>query len=86
VRNPFKRKRIAPGAKSEWDESEHIQVGDEQVAIPIDQLPPDVAEQYPTPEAAARLSGFLELSDRSRPSRAGQKRRDMIAAQLSVVP
>src|SRR5262249_47400438 len=53
MRNPFRRQRRLPGASAEWDESKHVDVGDDHVAVPADQL---------NPEAVERLSGVQLLA------------------------
>lgn len=46
MRNPFRRRRRKlPGAKSEWNEAEHIPLGDSYVAVPEDQLPAQTIER-----------------------------------------
>ncbi len=50
MRNPFRRRRKLPGAKDEWNEGEHVPLGDDHVAIPADRL---------SSEAVERLSGVM---------------------------
>lgn len=56
MRNPFKRRTRLPGASTDWDESEHLDLGD-NVAIPVDQLPADYEGRQFTAEAMERLAG-----------------------------
>ena len=58
MRNPFRRRRRVPCAEAEWDESEHIDIGDDHMATPAEQLPA---------EAMARLERVMTFSTRDEP-------------------
>jgi hypothetical protein len=46
MRIPFRRRKgTVPGAKADWDESEHVSVGDDYVAIPLEELPQEAVER-----------------------------------------
>jgi hypothetical protein len=45
MRNPFRRRRKLPGATAEWNEAQHVPLGEDYVATPEDQLPPELAER-----------------------------------------
>jgi hypothetical protein len=45
MRNPFRRRRKLHGATGEWNEAEHVPIGDEYVAIPTEQLPAEAVER-----------------------------------------
>lgn len=62
MRSPFRRRRRLPGASSEWNESTHVDLGPDHVAIPVEQLA-ETAEGHAsfTGEKLSEASGITNV-------------------------
>jgi hypothetical protein len=64
MRNPFRRRRRLPGAEADRDEDAHVAVGDDNVAIPAEQLPPEAVERL----AGVKLYDLSQFTGEARAS------------------